>query len=237
MVTGDLKSKIDKIWETFWTGGITNPLSVIEQITYLLFIRGLDETETQREKEATVLGVEFNRTFPEDKQHLRWYQFKDLDAGRMYKIVSDEVFPFIKSLHDDKESAYSKYMSDAIFMIPTPLLLEKVVTALSSIPMDDRDTKGDIYEYLLSKVATSGTNGQFRTPRHIIKMMVDLLKPTPDDVICDPAEGTSGFLVTSGEYLRENHEDLFFDSEKKPTITIPCSMALTWTGPCSESVQ
>ncbi|GAB4265846.1 type I restriction-modification system subunit M [Thermincola ferriacetica] len=215
MVTGELKSKIDKIWETFWTGGITNPLSVIEQITYLLFIRGLDEVETKRENEASVLGIEHKRIFPEDKQHLRWSRFKDFEAERMYKVVSEEVFPFIKSLHGNKESAYSKYMSDAIFMIPTPLLLEKVVTGLSTIPMDDRDTKGDLYEYLLSKISQSGTNGQFRTPRHIIKMMVELMKPTPEDIICDPAAGSAGFLVAAGEYLREKHADLFFDKEKK----------------------
>lgn len=215
MVTGELRNKIDKIWETFWTGGITNPLSVIEQITYLLFIKGLDEIETKREKDATVLGVDFKKIFPEDKQHLRWSNFKNLEAEEMYEVVSKEVFPFIKNLHGDEESAYSKYMADAIFMIPTPKMLEKVVTALSDIPMKDRDTKGDLYEYLLSKVATAGTNGQFRTPRHIIKMMVELVKPTPDDKILDPAAGSAGFLVAAVEYLLDNHEDLFLDKEKK----------------------
>jgi len=214
MIIGEIKTKVDKIWEVFWTGGITNPLSVIEQITYLLFIRGLDELETKREKESVVLGLDFTRVFPADKQYLRWSQFRNFDADRMYKIVSGEVFPLIKDLHSDKDSAYAKYMSDAIFMIPTPQLLEKIVTSLNGIPMDDRDTKGDLYEYLLSKVATSGTNGQFRTPRHIIRMIVDLLKPTPEDTIMDPAAGTAGFLVSSGEYLRETHPDLFFDAKK-----------------------
>ena len=215
MVTGDLKNKVDKIWETFWTGGITNPLSVIEQITYLLFIRGLDDVETKKENEATVLGIDNNKIFPEDKQHLRWTKFKDIEAEKMYKIVSEEVFPFIKTLHGDKESAYTKYMSDAIFMIPTPQLLEKVVTGLSGIPMDDRDTKGDLYEYLLSKISQSGTNGQFRTPRHIIKMIVDLMKPRLGDKICDPAAGSAGFLVAAGEYLRDNHSELFLDKESR----------------------
>lgn len=215
MVTGELKNKVDKIWETFWTGGITNPLSVIEQFTYLLFIRGLDDIETQREKGAALLGVEHNRMFPADKQHLRWSQFKNFEAEKMYKVMQEEVFPFIKNLHGNRESAYTKYMGDAIFIIPTPQLLEKVVTGISTIPMEGRDTKGDLYEYLLSKTAQAGTNGQFRTPRHIIRMMVDLLKPNPEDKICDPAAGTAGFLVEAGEYLRDHHGDLFLDSQLK----------------------
>lgn len=213
MITGEIKNKVDKIWETFWTGGVTNPLSVIEQITYLLFIRGLDEAEARKEKEAVLLGIPYKRIFPEDKQYLRWSKFKDFDAEKMYQIVSQEVFPFIKSLHGDKDSAYTKYMADAIFIIPTPLLLEKIVTALDEIPMEDRDTKGDLYEYLLSKIATSGTNGQFRTPRHIIQMMVELMKPTPQDSIVDPAAGSAGFLVACGEYLREKHKELFMDKQ------------------------
>jgi len=209
MLTGELRNKVDKIWETFWTGGITNPLTVIEQFTYLLFIKGLDEAETYREKEAVLLGIDCERMFPEDKQHLRWSKFKNLEASQMYDIVSNEVFPFIKSLHGNKNSAYAKYMSDAIFMIPTPQMLAKIVDGIDSIPMKDRDTKGDLYEYLLSKIATAGTNGQFRTPRHIIDMMVKLMKPTPEDIIVDPAAGSAGFLVAAGEYLRQKHADLF----------------------------
>lgn len=209
MLTGELRNKVDKIWETFWTGGITNPLTVIEQFTYLLFIKGLDEVETQREQEAVLLGIDFERMFPEDKQHLRWSKFKNLEASQMYDIVSNEVFPFIKSLHGNKNSAYAKYMSDAIFMIPTPQMLSKIVDGIDNIPMKDRDTKGDLYEYLLSKIATAGTNGQFRTPRHIINMIVELMKPTPEDIIVDPAAGSAGFLVAAGEYLRNKHADLF----------------------------
>ncbi|MEF3313433.1 class I SAM-dependent DNA methyltransferase [Paenibacillus sp. GYB004] len=209
MITGELRQKVDRIWETFWTGGITNPLSVIEQFTYLLFIKGLDETETRKENESMLLSVPFTGLFPSDKQHLRWSQFKDFDPQRMYDVASNEVFPFIKSLHGDKDSAYAKYMGDAIFMIPTPNMLVRIVEGIDTIDMKDRDTKGDLYEYLLSKVATAGTNGQFRTPRHIIEMMVALMKPTPEDIICDPAAGSAGFLVAAGEYLRDHHADLF----------------------------
>ncbi|MBE2929255.1 type I restriction-modification system subunit M [Anoxybacillus flavithermus] len=209
MITGELKNKVDKIWETFWTGGITNPLTVIEQFTYLLFIKGLDEAETQREQEAALLGIDFERIFPEDKQYLRWSKFKNLEASQVYEIVSKEVFPFIKSLHGNKNSAYAKYMSDAIFMIPTPQMLSKIVDGIDKLPMKNRDLQGDLYEYLLSKIATAGTNGQFRTPRHIIKMMVELMKPTPEDIIVDPAAGSAGFLVAAGEYLRKHRSDLF----------------------------
>ncbi len=209
MITGELRQKVDRIWETFWTGGITNPLSVIEQFTYLLFIKGLDEAETRKENESMLLSVPFTGLFPSDKQYLRWNHFKNLDPQRMYDVVSNEVFPFIKSLHGDKDSAYAKYMGDAIFMIPTPNMLVRIVEGIDTIDMKDRDTKGDLYEYLLSKVATAGTNGQFRTPRHIIDMMVALMKPTPEDIICDPAAGSAGFLVAAGEYLRDHHADLF----------------------------
>lgn len=210
MINGELRSKVDKIWETFWTGGITNPLEVIEQFTYLLFIKGLDDKEIIKENDAILLGIDFDRTFPEDKQNLRWSKFKNFEAETMYEIVANEVFPFIKNLHTNKDSAYAKYMGDAIFKIPTPLMLSKIIDGIDNIDMDEnKDTKGDLYEYLLSKVATAGTNGQFRTPRHIIDMIVKLMKPTPQDVIVDPAAGSAGFLVSSQAYLRKNHADLF----------------------------
>ncbi|MGL5695167.1 MAG: type I restriction-modification system subunit M, partial [Peptostreptococcaceae bacterium] len=216
MITGELRSKVDRIWETFWTGGITNPLEVIEQFTYLLFIKGLDEVETTKENEAMFLGLDFDRTFPEDKQQLRWSKFKNYEASQMYEIMANEVFPFIKNLHGDDASAYSKYMGDAIFKIPTPQMLAKIVDGIDNIktndPTDPKDTKGDLYEYLLSKVATAGTNGQFRTPRHIIDMIVRLMKPTPSDIIVDPAAGSAGFLVSSQQYLRDNHSDLFLNA-------------------------
>ena len=209
MITGELRSKIDRIWETFWTGGITNPLEVIEQFTYFLFIKGLDDNEILQENDAVLLGITFEGIFPSDMQHIRWSKFKNEEAGEMYKIVLGEVFPFIKNLHGDDASAYSKYMGDAMFKIPTPLMLSKIVDAIDNLQMDDKEVKGDLYEYLLSKVATAGTNGQFRTPRHIIKMMAELMKPTPEDIIVDPAMGTAGFLVGAEEYIREKHSDLF----------------------------
>lgn len=214
MLTGELRSKIDRVWDAFWTGGISNPLYVIEQITYLLFIKRLDEIQTLKENKAHTLNTEIDKPiFTQDQQNLRWRNFKNLEASEMHREMAEEVFPFIKSLHTDANSAYWKYMKDAIYGIQTPNLLEKVVTMLDAIPMEDRDTKGDVYEYLLSKIATAGQNGQFRTPRHIIKMMVELIKPKPTDMICDPACGTAGFLVAASEYIRDEYPEIFRDEE------------------------
>jgi len=216
MITGELKNKVDAIWTMFWTGGITNPLDVIEQITYLIFIRDLDDMDNTRTKESGMLGVPYTSIFRADKKQYKWSVFRDFPAGKMYEIIQDKVFPFIKKLHDDENSTYSKYMDDAIFKIPTPQLLEKVVTALDEINWKDKDIRGDLYEYLLSKIATAGTNGQFRTPRHIIRMMVELLAPKPEDIICDPACGTSGFLVSAGEYLKEKYlNEIFYNKKQK----------------------
>ncbi|QOR36360.1 SAM-dependent DNA methyltransferase [Clostridium sp. 'deep sea'] len=215
MITGELRSKVDKIWEIFWTGGITNPLSVIEQFTYLLFIKGLDDKQTDLEKNAEILGIKPQKIFNNKQQDIRWSNFKQLSAIAMYDVVSRKAFPFIKNMHGDKDSAFTKYMDDAIFMIPTPQLLEKIITNIDNLPLKGGDTKGDLYEYLLSKVASSGTNGQFRTPRHIIKMMVKLMKPTVSDLIIDPAAGSAGFLVAAGEYLQNHNEDLFNVNELK----------------------
>ena len=216
MITGDLKNKIDKIWETFWTGGITNPLDVIEQFTYLLFIKQLDDVETTKENEANFLGVAYEPMFPGDCQKYRWSKFKNLgSAEEMYDLVLNGVFPFIKNLHQDGDSAYSKYMGDAIFKIPTAAMLTKIVDGIDQLELGNEDTKGDLYEYLLSKVATAGTNGQFRTPRHIIEMMVEITKPQPDDFIIDPAMGSAGFLIAAQNYLRKNHQDMFLDEKKR----------------------
>ncbi|WP_407721664.1 N-6 DNA methylase [Ruminococcus sp. JE7B6] len=230
MITGELKSKIDSIWEIFWTGGLTNPLDVIEQITYLMFIHDLDEADNTKAKECAMLGLPFKSIFSDEVtigerkvngQQLKWSVFHDFPATQMYTVVQEDVFPFIKNLHADKNSAYAKYMDDAIFKLPTPLVLSKVVDALDNIyelvdKEQSADVRGDVYEYLLSKISQSGLNGQFRTPRHIIRMMVELMQPTPDEVICDPACGTSGFLVTAGEYLKETHKEaIFFDRAKK----------------------
>ncbi|KAA8680143.1 N-6 DNA methylase [Clostridium sp. MT-14] len=215
MITGELKNKIDRIWEIFWTGGITNPLEVIEQFTYLLFIKDLDDNETLNESNTELTAAKLKKTFPESKQYLRWSRFKNEEAGQLYKIVSEGVFPFIKNVYGNRSSAYSKYMSDAIFKIPTDLMLSKIVDAIDKLDLGVGDVEGDLYEYLLSKVSTSGTNGQFRTPRHIIKMITELMKPTPEDIIVDPAMGTAGFLVGAEEYLRNNYSDLFSISRLK----------------------
>ena len=226
MITGELKNKIDSLWEVFWTGGLTNPLDVIEQMTYLMFIRDLDDGM----KESAMLGLPYQSIFADEVKigdrtiagnQLKWSVFHDFPAQKMYSTVQEWVFPFIKDLHGDKESAYAKYMSDAIFKIPTPLMLDKIVTAMDEIyeqmaQLKKADTRGDVYEYLLSKLATAGVNGQFRTPRHIIRMMVELMDPEPNDIICDPACGTSGFLVTASEYLKEEKkETVLFDRKNK----------------------
>ena len=211
----ETKSIIDRIWTNFWEGGVTNPLTVIEQITYLLFIKGLDDIDIAHEKSDHMLGIKTKRIFDEKHQECRWSIFKNYPAEKMYKIVGEDVFPFIKSLGNNKNSGYAKYMEDAIFIIPTPIMLQRVVTAIDKLKMKDRDTKGDVYEYLLSKLSTAGTNGQFRTPRHIIRMMVELMKPTPEDIIVDPAAGSAGFLVEAGEYLRNNRNDLFLTENLK----------------------
>lgn len=230
VITGELKNKIDSLWEIFWTGGLTNPLDVIEQMTYLMFVKDLDDADNIHAKEAAMLGLPHKSIFDGKIQigsreiegsQLKWSVFHDFPAGQMYAVVQELVFPFIKNLHGDKESAYAKYMGDAIFKIPTPLMLDKIVTSMDSIyeqmaKLKEADTRGDIYEYLLSKLATAGVNGQFRTPRHIIRMIVDMMEPRPDDVICDPACGTSGFLVAASEYLKENcKEKVFFERKNK----------------------
>lgn len=230
MLTGELKNKIDRLWETFWTGGITNPLDVVEQMTYLMFLHDLDAADNQRAKESAMLGLPHKSIFAGDVtvgercisgNQLKWSVFRDFPAGQMYAVVQEWAFPFLKELHGDKESAYAKYMGDAIFKIPTPLLLEKIVTAMDAIYEGSReanspDVRGDIYEYLLSKLSTAGVNGQFRTPRHIIRMMVELMAPQPDEILCDPACGTGGFLVEAGAYLKNRYKkEIFFDREKK----------------------
>lgn len=218
MLPPTLRYQIDKVWNAFWTGGLSNPLTVIEQMTYLLFIKRLDEIHTQREQKANFLkNVIENPIFQPDQYPLRWSRFKDTDPEVMFSLFRREggVFDFMVSLGNGNTS-YTKFMKGATFMIPTPRLLAQVVEMLSNIDMIDRDTKGDVYEYLLSKIATSGDNGQFRTPRHIIRMMVDLVKPTPEDIICDPSAGTCGFLMTAGEYIREHYEqELMREQGKK----------------------
>lgn len=230
MITGELKNKIDSLWDVFAAGGLTNPLEVIEQITYLMFIHDLDDTDNKNAKECAMLGLPFKSIFSDqvkigertiDGQQLKWSTFRDFPANKMYETVQEWVFPFIKNLHSDKNSAYSKYMNDAIFKLPTPLVLSKVVDSLDEIyalmgQSTEIDIRGDVYEYLLSKISTAGRNGQFRTPRHIIHMMVELMKPSPKETICDPACGTGGFLVGASDYLRETYRnDILMNKENR----------------------
>lgn len=215
MLTQELRTDIDKIWNTFWTGGISNPLSVIEQITYLLFIKRLDELQQLKENKAALLGKPIEQPIYQPHQKdLRWSTFKDLEPEQMHKLFTKDngVFDFMKN-YGAVDSAFGRFMKGAVFMIPTPRLLANVVDMLSGIDMKDRDTKGDVYEYLLSKIASAGTNGQFRTPRHIIKMMTDLMQPGPEDVICDPSAGSCGFLVGCAEYVRQHHPKAFYNKD------------------------
>lgn len=216
MLTGEQRSQIDRIWNAFWTGGISNPLTVIEQITYLLFIKRLDDIQLAKEQKASFTGKPIEApVFTPEQARLRWSRFRHLDPDELYALFvqPDGVFAFMRSLGNVEGTAYNRFMKGATFMIPTPRLLTQVVDLLSDVRMDDRDTKGDVYEYLLSKIATAGQNGQFRTPRHIIRMMVDMMRPTPDDVVCDPSSGSCGFLVGAAEYMHQHYADEFFKSE------------------------
>ncbi len=235
MITGAIKNKVDKIWTDIWAGGITNPLTVIEQLTYLMFIRSLDEKELETEEFEHMSGEKMDKIFPQSPmgQSMRWSKFKNDDPRDIYDIISQRVFPAIKNMrhgrlpdftpqgemiemadddgnNTENDTAFARYMSDAMFLIPTPQVLQKIITGLEDLYEHDisgLDMQGDLYEYMLGKLSTAGQNGQFRTPRHIIQMMVELVQPTPDDTICDPACGTAGFLVAAAEYIRAHYED------------------------------
>lgn len=241
MITGVIKNKVDKIWTDIWAGGITNPLTVIEQLTYLLFIRSLDEKELEAEEMENTFGESMDRIFPQSEtgQAMRWSRFKDKDPREIFNIISQRVFPAIKVMKNGRlpdfnssgelleiedtdssdttgNTAFSRYMGDAMFLIPTPQVLQKIITGLDDLyehDIADLDMQGDLYEYMLGKLSTAGQIGQFRTPKHIREMMVELLQPTPDDTICDPACGTAGFLVSACEYIRRNYEDTMTDKQ------------------------
>ncbi|EFL01543.1 type I restriction enzyme [Streptomyces sp. SPB78] len=215
MITGELKSKVDRVWNAFWSGGIANPLEVMEQITYLLFVKRLDEIQTRKDRKARATGKpDPSPFFTDEQQDLRWQNFKVKDPEIMYGIVADGLFPYLRGMGGD-DSTYAHHMKDARFTIPNPNLLAKVVDLLDGISMDASDTKGDIYEYMLAKIATSGQNGQFRTPRHIIDLMVEMTRPGPRDVICDPACGTAGFLVQAASYMRRVHREELLEAEHR----------------------
>lgn len=217
MITGEIRNKIDAIWDTFWVSGVTNSMTVLEQMTYLFFIKILDDAQIKQEATSAAFGGKINDpTFPEGDwlnpdtgesvpyRNMRWHVFKNFDPQAMFSVLRNDVFVFIKNLNSGKNSSYSTYMKDATFLIPNGRTLTKVVDGVSGLDMEDRDTMGDVYEYILGKMAASGTNGQFRTPRHIIKMIVDLMSPTLEDKICDPAMGSAGFIVESARYISEN---------------------------------
>lgn len=214
MITGVIKNKIDNIWTIIWAGGITNPITVIEQLTYLMFIHDLDVKELETERLENLTHTKMERIFPQTPagQALRWHNFKDKNAVEIFATLKDRVFPFIKNeLGKDEQSAFSRYMSDALFLFPTPQIVERVVTGLDDLYQHDLsglDVQGDLYEYMLDKLATSGKNGQFRTPAQIRNMMVRLIEPTPDSKICDPACGTAGFLISSAEFIRSKYENV-----------------------------
>ena len=233
MITGEIKNKIDQIWDTFFVAGITNPITVLEQMTYIFFMKMLDDKQLQEEENARDWGAEVqNPTFldgqlwvnpeavsEEEKkgvpyENLRWHVFKNFGSDNMFKIVRQSVFEFIKHIGTGEESAYSRYMKSAIFLIPNARTLTKVVDGVDALDMNNRDAMGDVYEYILGKMAASGTNGQFRTPRHIIRMIVEMMKPTPKDYICDPAMGSAGFLVEAVKYIKENYGTAMYAAEE-----------------------
>lgn len=220
MITGEIKTQIDNIWDAFWTGGITNSITILEQMTYLFFMKMLDDAQLKKESNAALLGVKVkDPVFGEGNWHnpetdkdvpynsLRWSVFKNYDATRMYNIIRNDVFPFIKNLNSGKSSAYSRFMENAVFLIQSERTLTRIVDGVECLDMNNRDTMGDTYEYILGKMAASGTNGQFRTPRHIIRMMVELMEPTLKDTICDPAMGSAGFIVESAKYISEHYKE------------------------------
>ncbi len=239
MITGVIKNKIDKIWTDIWAGGITNPLTVIEQLTYLMFIRSLDEKELENEEFANLTGDTADLIFPQSEigQAMRWSKFKDRDSREIFDLISQRVFPAVKKMKYGRlpdfnekgelieipdrdggqaQTAFSRYMDNAVFVIPNPQVLQKIITGLDDLyehDIADLDMQGDLYEYMLGKLSTAGQNGQFRTPKHIREMMVELIAPTPDDLICDPACGTAGFLVSAAEYIRRHYEDTMTDEQ------------------------
>ena len=226
MITGEIKNRIDSIWDTFWTGGITNSITILEQMTYLFFMKMLDDAQRTKEANASVWGTTIkDPTFKEGIWHnpetdkdipyeqLRWSVFRNMEAESMYNTIRKNVFVFIKNLNSGKESAYSRFMSNATFLIQSPRTLTKIVEGINALDMNNRDTMGDVYEYVLGKMAASGNNGQFRTPRHIIRMMVELMQPTLKDTICDPAMGSAGFIVESAKYIQQHYKSELLKKE------------------------
>ena len=229
MITGEMKNRVDSIWDTIWTGGITSPITVLEQITYLMFMKLLDDNQLKAEANANVLGVPLKRKVFQDGicvisenprieteyRNLRWSVFHNFEPGEMLSNIQTYVFPFIKTIGEGKDTAFSRYMKDTVFLIPTAKVLAKVVDGIDAMDMSNKDIMGDVYEYLLGKIAAAGENGQFRTPRHIIDMMVQIMKPTLKDRILDPAMGSAGFLLSSARYISEHQAQELMKSENQ----------------------
>lgn len=217
----ELRNKIQGIWDIFWSSGMTNPLTVIEQITYLMFIKLLDDNELKKESVASSFGMDVvDPVFDKEHQNCRWHNFKHLDADSMFNVVRNDVFPYITSgMVKGKDTAFAKHMQNALFLVPTPRVLLRVVDALDSLDMNDKDIMGDVYEFLLGQIAASGTNGQFRTPRHVIKMIIDLVKPNLDDDICDPAMGSAGFITCAAQYIKDHYSKELNRPENKKHFT------------------
>lgn len=228
MITGELKNKVDSIWDTIWTGGITSPITVLEQVTYLMFMKLLDDNQLKAEAGANALGIQLkkkvfgdgvcviseNPHVETEYRNLRWNVFHNFEPSAMFANVQNYVFPFIKQIGEGKDTAFSRYMKDTVFLIPTPKVLAKVVDGIDAMDMNNKDIMGDVYEYLLGKIAAAGENGQFRTPRHIIRMMVELMKPTLDDKILDPAMGSAGFLLESSNYISKHYHKELMRADK-----------------------
>lgn len=217
MITGDLKNRIDGMWDIFWSSGMTNPLTVIEQVTYLMFIKILDDNELRKESNAALFDIPVaDPVFDADHQNCRWSVFRNYEPQAMLDNMNQNVFPFIKNnLHAGKDTAFARYMKDALFLIPQPRTLVKVVDMLGELDLNNKDIMGDVYEYLLSKIAQSGQNGQFRTPRHIINMMVQLMNPTLEDAVCDPAMGSAGFICAAAQHIKDNNEGALMNAETR----------------------
>lgn len=227
MITGEIKQKVDAVWQTFWNNGFTQPSAIFEQMTFLLFMKMLDEKQRNQELIANLTGdALLNPTFPEGNWHnpstdqdvpykeMRWHIFKEMEPGKMLNRVRNDVFIFLRHIGGEG-SAYSKAMEDTVFQISNARLLSRVIEGIEEISADGADMMGDVYEYMLGKMAASGTNGQFRTPRHIIRMMVELMQPTLADTICDPAMGSAGFLMEAAKYIQEHQEDELLNIEAK----------------------
>lgn len=227
MITGDIKQKVDAVWQTFWNKGFTNTSAIFEQITYLLFMKMLDDKQLEKEAIANLIGdLLLNPTFPDGMWHnpttdqdvpyneMRWHVFKEMEPTKMLNRVRNDVFIFLRYVGKEG-SAYSKAMEDTVFQITDARFLSRVIEGIDEISSDGADMMGDVYEYMLGIMAASGTNGQFRTPRHIIRMMVELMRPTLDDTICDPAMGSAGFIMEAAKYIIEHQSDELLNIEEK----------------------